>query len=421
MGFRPSEQKGLWVKLLWLHMMGDPQSRRKSVVQLEKMLLRHRDNHEVLIWDIHAGSPRWLREVKWDGIFLGPSFLWSRFAEGLPMKKKFEWVSDSQATKVALPQDEYDSPRVLDNWLSEWGVNLLVSIFPDHSDVLYPKLKSGKTRFIKGFTGFVSENMIEAAGRNLSKPRGIDIFYRAHTISPRYGELGRLKEEIARQVTTSSEQSESHLTIDISTRLEDTLLGASWYEKLVDSRYTLSVPSGSSLIDLFGNLGHALSTNPELSPEHMLSVDGVISRELAALSPRHLEAAVFETAQIALEGSYEGALTPGTNALLLNRDFSNVEDVIETLRDETLRQEIALGAKESVLSNPLFRSENFSRNLVELISENRVGWPSRDSSDTQWPKTFKKATREQSRAWNVTYFRRTLGRVARKLKLIPAK
>lgn len=402
-------------------MMGDPQRRRKSIVQLEKVLLRESPEHEVLIWDIHAGSPSWLRDMQWDGIFLGASFLWGRFAEELPTKKQFDWIADSTATKVALPQDEYDSPRILDDWLSDWGLNVLVSIFPSHSGVLYPKLESGGARFVKGFTGFVSEDMTKAAIREPGKARPIDIFYRAHTISPRYGNLGWLKEEIARQVTMSTSHIKSRLNIDISTRLEDTLYGSSWHKRLSESRFTLSVPSGSSLIDLYGNLGRELNVRPELSIEEMLEIDGVIPDELGALSPRHLEAAVFGTAQIALEGDYEGAIVPGTSAILLNRDFSNIDEVISSLEDESFRKKIAEAAEESVLSNPNFRLRNFSSKLAELVFSHRSGQPEVGSPVIHWTKTVKKAKRIQSRAWKVTYFRRTLGKIARKMKLLPPK
>jgi len=53
-----------------------------------------------------------------------------------------------------------------------------------------------------------------------------------------------------------------------------------------------------------------------------------------AISSRHFEAVGTKTCQILLEGNYNGILKPNTHYISLNKDYSNVDQVLERFGDE---------------------------------------------------------------------------------------
>ena len=52
-----------------------------------------------------------------------------------------------------------------------------------------------------------------------------------------------------------------------------------------------------------------------------------------AISPRHLEAVITKTAQVLVEGRYSGVLEPERHYIPVRRDFSNLDEALERLRD----------------------------------------------------------------------------------------
>jgi hypothetical protein len=72
--------------------------------------------------------------------------------------------------------------------------------------------------------------------------------------------------------------------------------------------------------------------------------------DLRALSPRHLEACATRTAQVLVEGDYNGVLTAGRHYLALERDFSNLDAVLDQLASERERERLAASAYEDVVA-----------------------------------------------------------------------
>ena len=68
-----------------------------------------------------------------------------------------------------------------------------------------------------------------------------------------------------------------------------------------------------------------------------------------AISSRNFDAIGTHTCQIAFEGRYSDILVAGEHYISLNKDFSNIEEVIEKLRDEKIWQEIVDNAYALVI------------------------------------------------------------------------
>jgi len=70
-----------------------------------------------------------------------------------------------------------------------------------------------------------------------------------------------------------------------------------------------------------------------------------------AISSRHFEAIGTKTCQILLEGNYNGILKPNTHYISLNKDYSNVDQVLEKFGDEDFVRRMVENTYEYVLDN----------------------------------------------------------------------
>jgi hypothetical protein len=97
-----------------------------------------------------------------------------------------------------------------------------------------------------------------------------------------------------------------------------------------------------------------LQSNPAASFEDVESAcfpgrDGEL--DCRALSPRHLEACATRTAQILVEGEYNGLLKPGFHYFAVKSDFSNLQDVLDGIGDETRRLEVVERAYRDIVQS----------------------------------------------------------------------
>ena len=285
-------------------------------------------------------APPWLARTEPDLCILHTTFLCVRWNYDFEeYRRRFAWLSKLRCPKVALPQDEYDHSEVLDEWLQELGVTTVYSCFgPQQRETLYPLL-AGHAAFRETLTGFIDESSAAALAGRIAphSQRPHDIVYRATKLPYWFGSHGQLKHRIAEVV---EERASSHgLDTDISTRVEDTIYGPGWLEFLMSGRAVIGSESGSSVLDPRGEIqrriSRLLADRPELTFEGVDAQmpDGWDSYAFFAISPRHLEAVMTKTAQVLVEGGYSGVLEPERHYIPLRRDFSNLDEALERLRD----------------------------------------------------------------------------------------
>ena len=78
-----------------------------------------------------------------------------------------------------------------------------------------------------------------------------------------------------------------------------------------------------------------------------------------AISPRHLEACATRTCQVLVEGEYDGVLVPNRHYLELKRDFSNIEEVLEAIKRDDLRDEITENAFRDIVESGRYTNRSF--------------------------------------------------------------
>src|SRR5690606_18607955 len=132
-------------------------------------LRHHFPEHHYIYHDVHLPLPQFVKETVFDAIILDVTLLCMRWAPDQVRCKilsEYDFVKSSPAVKIALPQDEYDSHRVLDDWMCEWNVDVVVSVISSHWEVLYPRFYQ-KGEILLGYTAYVDDGLLGARPKPL--------------------------------------------------------------------------------------------------------------------------------------------------------------------------------------------------------------------------------------------------------------
>jgi hypothetical protein len=332
------------------------------------------EGHAIVYFNAHFPVPGWLKGMPFDAVLLHTTLLCMRWSEIFPSwSRRLDWLAGLSCVKAAIPQDEYDHSQVLDEWLARLGVTDVFScLHPRHWPLLYPTLH-GRARFHRCLTAYIDGGAAERWRPRLLPlaRRPVDIVYRATRLPFHFGSQGQLKHQIAERVAEAAAR--HGLSTDISTRPEDTILGDAWYGFLARGRAVIGCESGSSVLDRRGEVAarirEILSENPHLdfSEVSRRMPEGWDSHRFFALSARHLEAVVTRTCQVLVEGEYDGVLLPDVHYIPLARDFSNLDEVMERLRDHARMQEMADRAYEDLYLRGDFTFRRLARQFDQAL------------------------------------------------------
>lgn len=364
------------VRILWLHDMEPEPFRRLSVKSLETCLARNRygRGHEVLVHDAKTALPIAARKISWDGIVLGPTFLCARYSPKAmkQVARRFAWIAESKAVKIALPQDDYDCSALLDRWMVNWQIDICYSILPKYQTLLYPEFsKTGE--LVPSFTGFVDDDWVRPLSRLRSiNSRHWDVVYRATRLPANFGSLGALKSEIAGRFIQALSDRSMELRVDIKTG-QETIAGESWHDFLENSRFTLATPSGSSLLDPEGDFRRCVAgLSGDFNFDHIATrcFPGQDRRYMfECIAPRHLEASLLGTVQLAVPGDYSGILDPSVHYIPLEQDLSNLDQVLGFMSEEKVVTRVQAAAYERVTSVESLQLRSFANGLLRIVQE----------------------------------------------------
>jgi hypothetical protein len=352
---------------------------RAAISHHLRVLDRAPEPHEVLYFNTFRGVPAWLRYLRPDAIILHTTLLclrWTHLFEWI--RKELRWIAELRCARLAVPQDEYDHAELLDEWLAEMRVTDVFSIFEGAKrDLVYPQLR-GRARFHKCFTGYIDESTARRVAARLLEgtERRYGVVYRATHLPYWFGSHGQLKHRIAGVI---DERAHAHsVRTDISTRVEDTILGDPWFDFLMSGRTVLGCESGSSVLDRRGEIQseirQRLESNPGLGFEDIdrTMPDGWDRYQFFALSPRHFEAVITKTCQVLVEGEYEGVLKSGRHYISLRRDFANVDQVLDHVQDSDMTRHIAETAYEEIYLGGAYGYAAFAAQITRVLEQHET-------------------------------------------------
>jgi hypothetical protein len=349
----------------------------KSRVEMRAAIRHHIEavkqgpsNHQVTFWNACNGTPALVRRAGYDAVILHTTLLCLRwFPDFAAWRDKLSWLRALDCLKIAMPQDEYDHSEILDEWLSDLGVEDVFSNFAaDARTLLYPRLAS-RARFEHAFTGYIDESTARSLAARLVAAGGrpLDVVYRASHLPYWFGSLGQLKHRIGEHA--QREAAARGLTADVSTHPDDAIMGDEWFDFLAAGRVVVGCESGSSVLDRRGEIKNAireeLKSHPDASFEQVAThmPDGWDSYHFGAISPRHFEAVITRTCQVLVEGRYDGVLVSGRHYVPVRPDLADLGEALQKASDPACASEMAERTYEEI-----YRSGRYTyRVLAEQI------------------------------------------------------
>jgi hypothetical protein len=178
------------------------------------------------------------------------------------------------------------------------------------------------------------------------------------------GKLGYEKWQISEEFERLGK--DQGLNLDLSNKEGDRLYGANWTNFVASCKAVIGVESGASIIDFDGLLEQRVkeyvdknsnATFQDVEEKLLTPYEG--SLELHQISPRCFEAAALKTPMVLFEGKYSGVLVPDRHFIVLKKDFSNFDEVIDKLKNHEYLQNLANTTYEEVALNPKWSYKTF--------------------------------------------------------------
>lgn len=289
-----------------------------------------------------------------------------------------EWISEAIASyrglKILFAQDEYDFTETTRRFVERVGIDMFFTCVPPASiDSVYPKARFRGTEFVPTLTGYVPNAFLSNSEWRPIAERPIWIGYRGRELPPWYGDLGRDKVMIARKLLEVARA--RGIAADIAWTEDSRIYGEEWYAFIRSCRAMLGTESGSNVFDETGELREAIQAFQTRNPS--AGYDAIWNRFLSGrdgqirmnqISPRLFEAIGLGTPLILVEGEYSGILTPGKHYIALCRDFSNVDEVMEMLKDESLLEGMRRRAFDDIVATGRYSYQSFGAAFVHCVA-----------------------------------------------------
>ena len=294
-----------------------------------------------------------------DTIYMSPHFM--------------ERLRRYKGLKVEFIQDDY---RWVDNATAaarEAGIQVLFTVAPEPAaSQLYDERLPGVRR-VQTLTGYVPDGLKGRPIKALPE-RTVDVGYRARDLPFWYGRLSREKAWIGQRFVELAPKYD--LRCDIAWREPDRIYGVRWVEFLSNCRATLGCESGASIADFDGGAeqgvraylrAHPGATYEEVHRAVLEPYEGNVV--VHVVTPRVFEAASLGTAMVMFPGDYSGTVIAGEHYIPLEKDFSNMDDVVAQIVDDDVVGRIAKAAYEDLIASGRWSYQAFVAEFDRVIDE----------------------------------------------------
>ena len=284
------------------------------------------------------------------------------------------WLREFPGVKVLSVQDEYDRTDAIKSAVKEFGFDIVLTCVPSaHLEYVYSRSEFPGVCFSTVLTGYVPDC---ASGLNgdplpLSK-RPVLVGYRGRNLGGRYGQLAFEKFEIGRRMKEICvAQGIPH---DIAMDEESRIYGSAWLEFVGSCRAMLGTESGSNIFDFSGSIEEEFLRLTEANgspPSYAEFLPQVAHREhlveMGQISPRVFECALMRTPMILFRGRYSDLIQPGVHYIELEKDFSNVGEVLAGLDRLDQLQAMADRAFEHLVASGRYSYPAFANKVENLV------------------------------------------------------
>lgn len=365
--------KRLKILVVYYIPKGSESAKRNTLSEHLYSIERYSENECYYINTVY-GFPRYIDKIHFNMVLFHYTFLSLKWGGEKYFKRAVNSIrnlSRIKGYKAIINQDEYLNSEVACWFCKEYDVRSIFTCLPSSEwEKVYPLQKSGVAHIEKVFTGYVDEGVANDIKGDLKShsERTIDIGYRARKVPYWLGRQGTLKWLLTEQI---EKQDTSGLRIDVSNDEGKTFEKREWLQFLSECRVVLGCEGGASVHDPDGSIRekvdayvalHTKASFEEVERECLSDADG--SLDLKALSPRHFEACITKTCQALVEGSYEGILKKDVHFIEIRKDWSNLQDVINKIRDTEYCEKLADNAYRDIVQSKKYSYRSFVEQIV---------------------------------------------------------
>jgi hypothetical protein len=365
------------MQILVLHGLNQRARKIKSVIEHELMMTKLDSVNSYHIHNARVPMSHFQKRIQYDAIIITSTFLDLLTSRSFYKKTQscFEFLSSSNAFKLAFPQDDYWLSEIRDEWFCKMNINIVFPVCQKEQwGFLYPKY-SLTGRLMQGYTGYVHERHFELNRKKKRlKNRKMDVVYRATKMPLFPNRLGYQKGNLGTKFEKICKQSGSHLRIDVEGKPKTR---NQWAKLVSDSRTVLGSPSGSSTLVnnwITAELLLGLTGLNESNVENELSAhlpSKLLGRDFTAISPRNIEAAATGTVQVLALGDYGHVLNPMIDYIPFDFRLESLPHLERQIKDFDLIERISSNCWKKIVSLPDLQAKNHVGNILKLICNAR--------------------------------------------------
>ncbi len=370
------------VLVLWRQCAIDAKM-RKTDIDHAFCFKRYDTENEYFYFNIYNGrfaeDYNWIDKKMFDAVIFhytamelrGSDGHWSPFLQLM----KIIW-RDYPCKKIIMSQDDYKlTERIWELALGIKADKIYTVMRECDYSILYPKSKLDDIEIKTVLTGYVEEEYIGKINLQEHRYRKYDVVYRACKPPYNYGKHAQLKYELVLQF--KEKLKDSHYVYDISNTDDNkgAVLGDSWFDFLASSRTTIGCLGGAGFADIAGEFGKrineytALYTDATYEEAKESCFPDIEENLTGTISPRIFDAAITKTCQILVGEDYQGILRPNIDYIVLNRDFSNIDEVITKIKNINCCEEIASNCYEHVVKSQKYTYAKFVQWVMRDIGK----------------------------------------------------
>lgn len=288
-----------------------------------------------------------------------------------------EKIKNYKGLKIQFIQDDYRWVDQIAAMIRFLGMHVLFTLYPtDQIARVWDASRLPGVVSCSTLAGYIPDSLLTIESPPY-ETRPLDIGYRGRDLPYWLGEFAQEKAWIAKGVRDRADR--YGLRCDIAWREEDRIYGKDWISFICSCKAMLGTESGTSITDFDGSVqkktDEYLAQHPgadffEVQREVLLPYENNLP--IKVLSPRMFEAIALRTALILFPGDYSGILQPWVHYIPLERDFSNMKQVVEKLHDTPFMKGMVQHAYDDIVASGRYSYRAFIKHVDDVIFQHRM-------------------------------------------------